>query len=108
MRVNRPKPPVRLTRRGRAALVVVVAALSLGGLWLGTRAVSLAAAAQPVPSHAGLPWVVVEDGDTLWTIAEAVSPEGDPIAVAQDIMRQNGLKSSLIRPGTRLYIPSGH
>ncbi|MFI9554695.1 LysM peptidoglycan-binding domain-containing protein [Nonomuraea endophytica] len=107
MRVNRPKPPVRLTRRGRAALVVVVAALSLAGLWLGTRAVSLASASQAVPSHAGLPWVVVEDGDTLWTIAGTVSPEGDADAVAQDIMRLNGLKSSLIRPGARLYIPSG-
>ncbi len=86
--------------------MVVVAALALGGFWLGTRAVSLASVGQPVPSHAGLPWVVVGPGDTLWTIADAVSPADDATAVADEIMRLNGLRSSLIRPGTKLYIPS--
>lgn len=55
-------------------LVFVVAVLALGVLWLGTRAVSLAADGVVVPSHAGLPWVVVGQGDTLWSIADAVSP----------------------------------
>lgn len=97
---------MRLTRRGRALLVAVVAALSLGGLWVGTRAMSLAAAGDVVPSHAGLPWVVVEQGDTLWTIADAVSAGDDADAVVGEIVRLNGLSSSLIRPGERLYIPA--
>ncbi|MBT2226681.1 hypothetical protein [Nonomuraea sp. NEAU-A123] len=54
-RRGRRNPPVRLTRRGRAVLVMAMALLSLGGFWLGTRAVSLANVAPAVPSHAGCP-----------------------------------------------------
>ena len=88
-------------------LVMAMALLSLGGFWLGTRAVSLANVAPAVPSHAGLPWVTVHEGDTLWTIADAVAPdEDDPGAVVTEIKRLNGLPDSLIRPGARLYVPS--
>ncbi|MEV1244090.1 LysM peptidoglycan-binding domain-containing protein [Nonomuraea sp. NPDC050022] len=86
-----------------------MALLSLGGFWLGTRAVSQASAAPAVPSHAGLPWVTVHEGDTLWTIADAMAPdEGDPGAVVTEIKRLNGLPSALIRPGNHLYVPSAH
>ncbi|GAA0911526.1 LysM peptidoglycan-binding domain-containing protein [Nonomuraea longicatena] len=85
-------------------LVVAVALLVLGALWVGTRAVSLASA-RAVSSHAGLPQVVVGHGDTLWTIADALPAQGDAEAVVRQIMRLNGLSSSLIRPGTRLYVP---
>jgi Tfp pilus assembly protein FimV len=86
---------------------MAMALLSLGGFWLGTRAASQAAAAPAVPSHVGLPWVTVHEGDTLWTIADAVAPdEGDPGAVVTEIKRLNGLPGSLIRPGSRLYVPS--
>ncbi|MEV0349091.1 LysM peptidoglycan-binding domain-containing protein [Nonomuraea sp. NPDC050680] len=86
-----------------------MALLSLGGFWLGTRAVSQASAAPAVPSHAGLPWVTVHEGDTLWTIADAAAPdEGDPGAVVTEIKRLNDLRGSLIRPGSRLYVPTPH
>ncbi len=86
---------------------MAMALLSLGGFWLGTRAAGQAAEAPPAPSHAGLPWVTVHEGDTLWKIADAMaSDDGDPAAVANEIRRLNGLPDSLIRPGTRLYLPS--
>ncbi|MFE3453479.1 LysM peptidoglycan-binding domain-containing protein [Nonomuraea sp. NPDC059194] len=97
---------MRLTRRGRAVLVGLFALLSLGGFVLGAKATSWAIAQETTGAgHEGLPWVVVEKGDTLWTIAAAVSPSDDPSAVAREIMRLNGLSSSLIRPGGRLYLP---
>ncbi|MER6948738.1 hypothetical protein ABT294_32435 [Nonomuraea sp. NPDC000554] len=49
------KPPLRLTRRGRIVLVVGVALLSLGGFWLGTRAVGLASAAPVTNGESVLP-----------------------------------------------------
>ncbi|MEV0596230.1 LysM peptidoglycan-binding domain-containing protein [Nonomuraea cavernae] len=102
---------MRLTRRGRAVLVVGMALLSLGGFWLGTRTASHASSLPVVTGHswqAGLPWVDVRRGDTLWSIAETVAPEsGDPGAVAEEIRRLNRLPGSLVRPGTRLYVPSG-
>jgi hypothetical protein len=86
---------------------MAMALLSLGGFWLGTRAAGQAAEAPAAPSHVGLPWVTVHDGDTLWTIADEVAPGGgDPGAVVTEIKRLNGLPDSLIRPGTRLYVPS--
>jgi len=84
-----------------------MALLSLGGFWLGTRAASHAAVQVMVPSHAGMPWVEVHQGDTLWGIADALSGGEDAGAVVEDIKRLNGLSDSLIRPGTRLYVP-GH
>ncbi|NBF00456.1 LysM peptidoglycan-binding domain-containing protein, partial [Nonomuraea sp. K271] len=102
---RRTTPPLRLTRRGRVALVVAAALLSLGGFWLGTRAAGHAAVPVMVPAHAGLPWVEVHEGDTLWAIADALSHGEDPATLVEEIKRLNGLPDSLIRPGTRLYIP---
>ncbi|GAA2404362.1 hypothetical protein GCM10010404_73040 [Nonomuraea africana] len=98
--------PMRLTRRGRVVVVGLFAVLSLGGFVLGAKATSWAIAQESSGlGHEGLPWVIVEKGDTLWSIAAAVSPGDDPAATAGEIMRLNGLSSSLIRPGGRLYLP---
>ncbi|MEW9553112.1 LysM peptidoglycan-binding domain-containing protein [Nonomuraea sp. NPDC050783] len=103
---------MRLTRRGRAVVVVAVALLSLGGFWLGTRTAGHAAVKVVVPSHAGLPWVEVRQGDTLGAIADVLSGGEDPAAVAEEIERLNGLAGPangsadpVIRPGTRLFVP---
>ncbi|WP_170223579.1 LysM peptidoglycan-binding domain-containing protein [Nonomuraea turkmeniaca] len=86
-------------------LVGAVALLSLVGFWLGTRAVSHAAVQVVVPSTAGLPWVEVRHGDTLWAIADVLSGGDDPGAVVEEIKRLNGLPDPIIHPGTRLYVP---
>ncbi|MEO3873029.1 LysM peptidoglycan-binding domain-containing protein [Nonomuraea sp. B12E4] len=87
-------------------LVVGMALLSLGGFWLGTRAAGHAAVQVVVPGHAGLPWVEIREGDTWWGIAGALTQGGDPDAVVTEIRRLNDLPDSLIRPGTRLYVPN--
>ncbi|MGW3343663.1 LysM peptidoglycan-binding domain-containing protein [Nonomuraea rubra] len=96
---------MRLTRRGRVVLVVAVALLSLGGFWLGTRAAGHAEVRVVVAGQAGLPWVEVRKGDTLWEIADALSAGDDPGALVEEIKRLNGLPDSLIRPGARIYVP---
>ncbi|MEV4078615.1 LysM peptidoglycan-binding domain-containing protein [Nonomuraea fuscirosea] len=97
---------MRLTRRGRVVLVIVVAMLALGGFWLGTRAVGHADVQVVVTGRAGLPWVEVHEGDTLWGIADALSEGDAPTALVEEIKRLNGLPDSLIRPGSRLYVPN--
>ncbi|MEV0167997.1 LysM peptidoglycan-binding domain-containing protein [Nonomuraea fuscirosea] len=97
---------MRLTRRGRVVLVIVVALLALGGFWLGTRAVGHADVQVVVTGQAGLPWVEVHEGDTLWKIADALSEGDAPTALVEEIKRLNGLPDSLIRPGSRLYVPN--
>ncbi|GAA1006891.1 hypothetical protein Aple_091780 [Acrocarpospora pleiomorpha] len=104
-KVRYPSPPVRLTRRGRIVLITFVAALTLLVLWYGTRAAVTASTGRP--DHSGLPWVTVQEGDTLWEIATAVSEGNDPGPMVRQIMNLNGLPDPLIRPGSKLYLPSG-
>ena len=50
----------------------------------------------------------VRAGDTLWEIAESVTPEGDDVrATLHEVRRLNGLTSSIIVPGQALVVPSG-
>ncbi|GIH28549.1 hypothetical protein Aph01nite_68590 [Acrocarpospora phusangensis] len=96
---------MRLTRRGRIVLIAFVSLLTLVFLWYGTR--SAVTASTGVPDRAGLPWVTVQKGDTLWKIATAISEGNDPGPMVRQIMTLNGLPDPLIRPGTKLYLPTG-
>ncbi|MDF5755344.1 LysM peptidoglycan-binding domain-containing protein [Spongiactinospora sp. TRM90649] len=98
---------MRLTRRGRAVLVVVVAVVALGVFWLGTRAAG-AVSAWRVPGAAGVPYITVGEGDTLEEIADALSPQPDTGPMVRKIMNLNGLPDTRIRPGARLYLPGLH
>ncbi|WP_214107719.1 LysM peptidoglycan-binding domain-containing protein [Acrocarpospora catenulata] len=89
-------------------LVAIVAGLALTVLWLGTRAAVTASTSPVGPDRSGLPWVTVQDGDTLWEIAVAVGEDENPAELIRQIKNINGLSDSLIRPGTKLYLPSGH
>jgi hypothetical protein len=100
---RREAPPLRLTRRGRAVVVMGVALLSLGGFWLGTRAASVAAVEPAGAGGAGTSWV---EEETARGIAGGTTGEGlDPMAGAGGIKRFHGLSGSLIRAGARLYVP---
>ena len=90
---------VRLTRRGRA--VVILLALLLAGV-----GVLLAASASQAADPAGPPRsVVVRSGDTLWSIAARYAPGGDPFATIDQIRRLNGLSGYTVPVGVRLVLP---
>lgn len=86
-------------------MVAVLALLTLGGLWIGGRID--AASAGERRGHEGLHWVVVQRGDTLREIVDAVTRKVDPDGVTRQIMDLNGLSGSVVQPGTRLYLPAG-
>lgn len=48
---------------------------------------------------------VVEDGDTLWSLAGKLAPKADPRAVVYDLMKVNKLGSAEIYSGQRLKLP---
>lgn len=98
---------VRLTRRGRmlravalAALVVALVGMTAARL-TGQPARAGASAATPVATVS----VVVEQGDSLWAIAQRVTPGSDPREVVREIRALNGLRSNLIQPGQALLVP---
>ncbi|SDX76252.1 LysM domain-containing protein [Modestobacter sp. DSM 44400] len=95
--------PLRLTRRGRR----LVAALSVAtGLTIAS--VLLVAefdGAGPRLELAGQSSVVVQAGDTLWSIAREVAPEEDVRAVVDAIEDANDLGGTLLAPGQVLQLP---
>jgi len=84
--------------------VTVFAVSMMGGELLGRvtgvpGSTPAGAAAEPVV-------YVVQPGDTLWAIAERISPPGRDIRFTVDHLEAvNG--GSLLRPGQRLVLPSG-
>ncbi|WP_081975207.1 LysM peptidoglycan-binding domain-containing protein [Modestobacter caceresii] len=95
--------PLRLTRRGRR----VVAGLSVA------FGVSVAAVTFAVESGgpggglelAGSTTVVVQSGDTLWSIAGEIAPEEDRRAVVDALLDVNGLSDVDLVPGQVLELP---
>ena len=55
----------------------------------------------------GMKQVVVQRGQTLWSIASAAQPMADPQAVIQRIIDANSLPSVTIEPGEVLWVPRG-
>ena len=92
--------PLRLTRRGVAVLTVAVLALGVGLIWLGRLSAPQGGAAPPAPRT-----VTVQPGDTLWSIASRVAPEGDPRAEVAALERRNHLRSVDLVPGQLLHVP---
>ena len=91
---------LRLTRRGRLALVVLVVSLMAAlGVVTGLRS---AGAAEPAPRV-----VTVDAGETLSEIAAAELPEHSISAGIVAIQLENGLSTAQVSAGQRLVIPEG-
>ena len=87
-----------LTRRGR--LVVILLLTFLVVVAFGAGRVS-AAPARTAPS----PTVLVQSGDTLWSIAARVAAGGDVRATVEQITALNGVAAQTLLPGERLVVP---
>ena len=87
-------PPLRLTRRGRRAVALLVAAVAVVLVGLAFRSAPAAPAARPAPAA-----VTVQPGDTLWSIAAAVAPQRDPRAEVVALQRLNHLSGVALVPG---------
>jgi LysM domain len=102
-------PPLRLTRRGRivvGALVVgVIAALALAIAMATAGGARAASPGQSAGAHQGMHEIVVQPGQTLWSIASAAEPTADPRLVVPQIMAANRLTSTSLTAGQLLWVP---
>ena len=48
---------------------------------------------------------VVREGDTLWSIAERLSPGHDPRPVVDALRQANGVDPGMLVPGSTLVVP---
>ena len=95
------RPPLRLTRRGRAVVLgffIVLASIA--------SAILLATASRAEQSPSGpAPSVVVQPDDTLWSIATRTAPRRDPYAAVAEIRKINDLDGYVVHPGQTLEFP---
>jgi len=104
----RGKGPVRLTTRGRAVVVSLAAAAAVAVCTLlATGGAAAAIHGSPGAGYQGMHQVVVEPGQTLWSIASAAEPTADPQAVIQQIVTANSLPGTVIHAGQVLWVPKG-
>jgi hypothetical protein len=99
---RRARRAVRLTRRAR--LLAAVLSLALGvaiGSWVGP----LLAGGGDGLQLAGVQSVVVEPGDTLWSIASGVAGTADVREVVDRIQQLNDLRGTVLIPGQVLELP---
>jgi LysM repeat protein len=98
--------PARLTRRGRLVLATLATFAVAGVLMaLGPTVAHLGPAAA-VPANAPAV-VVVQPGDTLWSIARRVAPDRDARLVVADLRRLNSLPTADLEVGQRLQVGRG-
>ena len=104
MSATHPAPAVRLTRRGRAVLVLLLAALLLGAFSLGNDATQ-AAGVVSEGAASQLEQTTVQPGESLWSVAQRIAPDNDPREVVAQIQRLNDLESSQLQVGQHLLLP---
>jgi LysM domain len=104
---------VRLTRRGRlvvAGFATLVAIVAVTLLWM-TVAGSVQASSRGGLAHGspyqGMHQVMVQPGQTLWSIAVAAEPSANAWAVVQQITEVNALNGPEVRAGQLLWVPNG-
>ena len=93
---------VRLTRRARRLLAVLVAAVAiLLGVWVGAVVGGDDGELVLVSDSS----VVVQQGDTVWSIARSIAGDQDVRPVVDVIQELNHLEGSRISPGQVLRLP---
>lgn len=102
---------LRLTTRGRVVCWLSVATLVASASWLavGGAAAGMVGddAVAVAPAAAGTSvTITVEEGESLWLIAQRVLPDRDPRRVIWEIRAANNLRSNMIHPGQVLQVPT--
>lgn len=93
---------VRLTRRGRAVVLVLALGVLLGAMVaLGGFATATRTGGSPQPVRV----IEVHDGDTLYGIAGRIAEPGQVRAMVHRIEELNSLPGSSVQAGQKLAIP---
>ncbi len=95
---------LRLTRRGRAVVILAAAGFMLLAIVLSGRFTADAGTtASDAPAASS---VVVRPGENLWQIAQRIAPESDPRATVLRLRELNGLHGSQVDAGQTLVVPT--
>ena len=90
-------------RRRRTVAVVATALVAVLMSPLAAGAVRRGEPSAPAAQQV----VVVQSGDTLWSIAQRVRPGDDPRQVVDEISATNGVQAGALTVGASLVVPLG-
>jgi Na+-transporting methylmalonyl-CoA/oxaloacetate decarboxylase gamma subunit len=90
----------RLTRRGRAVVVLTLLVLLVVGFSMG-RVSSQATGHVDRPAT-----VTVQPGESLWQLATRIAPHTDPRLVVSQLEQLNHLPGAEVFAGQQLIVPS--
>ena len=99
---NVPAYALRLTGRGRLAILLLVSLVAVVVMSLGH---SMAFGGAEHSGGAATSSVVMQPGQTLWQIAQSIAPQADPREIVMRIRELNGLSGSAVQPGQQLIVP---
>ncbi|WP_349827670.1 LysM peptidoglycan-binding domain-containing protein [Brevibacterium litoralis] len=106
----RERAAVRWTPRGRRFLrlarTLLLAAVFVGVVLAAVLGLRPDAAASGSAEVGAFDTVVVEQGDSLWTVAREAAGDRDVRDVVLAIVELNGLSSQIVHPGQELAVPS--
>ena len=98
-----PTRPVRLTARGRVALLVASTCFLARVVLVSGRFTADAGTAMPQGRATSV--VVVQPGESLWQIARQIAPSADPREVVSTIRELNGLGETTVAAGQSVVVP---
>ncbi len=89
------------------AVFVVGLALAVVGVLAVARAQAASSGSPAAQLDRSMTRVVVQPGQSLWSIALRAAPSADPRVIVQEIIDVNALRSAAIQPGEQLWVPKG-
>lgn len=96
-----------MTRRARLVRTILLGVVFVAVLVGVVAAVwSPTAAADEDTSATGTVTVIVDEGDSLWSVVSEHSYDRDPRAVMDEVRTLNGMSTNVIHPGQRLDLPA--
>jgi len=102
----RPATRLRMTVRGRRALLAVASIPLAAGIAFGVLSGGSAIASNERTLPTTFETITVVPGDSLWSIASKVAPNVDPREVIDEITDLNMLDGATLQVGDELAIPA--
>lgn len=85
------------------AVVVVLAAVAI---WIGMGVLFAPAQARSATGAVEVTSYTVQPGQSLWTYAEMITPQGGDVSESVDeLMRLNDMSGTEVRAGQRIVVP---